>query len=121
MKIYSKWTDLILCFVWIVALITFGWQGDDAYKQISVSLTRYDFSQIKTFSNSNGNNLYMQASGITLEDLFNSLGNTYNSNVVALEKSIQDSAKTTLSIDLLSFFAALLGLIAQITEYRRKK
>ena len=102
-------TSIIFSSVWAVFLIMFFIMGCQSWRSTGTELPRY---------------VYKAPKGQTIGDLLEAMENmskTHNEAVDQLEKSIRSEAKTMAAINGISAFLCLLGLYAQIANYRQHK
>ena len=108
-KMIKENTTIIFSIVWLVFFLFFSIMAFQSCQSISIELPRY---------------VYKAPKGQTIGDLLKAMENmskTHNEAVDQLEKSIRSEAKTMAAINGISAFLCLLGLSAQIADYRQNK
>jgi len=106
-------TIIIFSIVWIFFCVFFSIMAWQSFKSISTELPRYDYKASETAKISVGSK--------NLPSVMEELTKTHNLAVTELEDSIRNEAKTMTAINGISAFLCLLGLSAQIADYRQNK
>jgi hypothetical protein len=109
----AKWMHLTFCVIWLVTAVVFFVIGLDALGSIGTTLPRFQYAPVNP-------DVQVGMAGINPISEFNYIGRLFNESVDQLQASIRHSARLTVTLNGISFIAALFGLFAQIGAYIRE-
>jgi hypothetical protein len=103
-----RWTDVAFCAIWaVVAVVSFA-LAKEAWQEEQTSLDRFSHQIPPGYD--------VRMDSVSFQAIINELADVHNANAAKLETSIRQSAATTFTINVISFCAALLGLLAQSSQ-----
>jgi hypothetical protein len=104
-----RWIHLAFGLVWLFTALSFGFLARDAHDAEAIALPRFQGRIPHEYN--------VEINGIRFQDVINGIADTHDKSVAELESSIRASAILKFRLELLSFFMAIVGFVAQTGQY----